>query len=252
MALVLVSAFFGVAVALVFKWTSNQTKLRHTVDLCRAQILAIKLFKDEPKTIVVSLGRLMLYTLQRIWYLVPSVIAILVPTIVLLIQLATWYEYRPLVEGESAVVEIQLTGDAWNHYSDIQPKTPSQLENETPSLRDREQKSVSWRIRAVESAPAVLVWQLGAETIEKEVAITDRPEMLSPVSVRRPSSGWFDRLLNPVERPLAKQCPAVGIAVHHPKRSTLVFGWDIPWWLTMLVVSMVAAILVRPVFKVQF
>jgi len=250
--LVLLSALFGIVVAIVFRWTSNQAKLRRIADLCSAQILAIKLFKDEPKAVFGAFGRLLRYSLLRVWTLVPSMLVIMIPAVLLLVHLAVWYEYRPLSTGESAVLEVQLADGAWAEHQELTPELPSQLTLETPSLRDAQEKSILWRVRVTKPVPATIRWQIGSNVFDKQVAVSAQKEAFTPVSVRRPGPGLWDRLLHPVEPALEKDGPLRGIAVQCPRRSTPVFGWDIPWWVTFLIVSILAAILVRPLIKVQF
>jgi len=250
--LVVLSACFGIVVAIAFRFTSNQTKLRRVADLCRAQVLAIKLFKDEPKTIVSALGTLGHFTLVRMWHLLPSMFLLIVPSVLLLVHLAVWYEYRPLSTGDSAVLELQLAEKAWANYPLVAPEVPGQLVLETPPLRDSQEKSIWWRVRVTEAVPATIRWRIGAEVFDKDIAVAEQKDAFYPVSVRRPGSGWWDRLLHPTETALQEDCPLRGIEVHYERRTTPLFGWDIPWWATVLIVSMLAAILVRPLVKVQF
>ena len=251
-ALVLISAVFGVVVALVFRWTSNQQKMRRIADLCRAQVLAIKLFKDDPKSIFLAFGRLLKYSAQRMWCLVPSMIVILFPSVLLLVHLAVWYEHRPLSPGETTVIELQLTDKAWDVRQEFSPELPTQLSLETPALRDLEEKSILWRIRVNEVGPSTIQWRIDSQVVDKSLAVSDETEVLSPVSVRRPGTGWWDRLLYSAEDAFGPSSPVQGIAIHHPSRSTPVLGWDIPWWLTVMLVSILAALLAGPVLKVQY
>ena len=250
--LIVISALFGVVVAILFRMTSNQVKLRRVADLCRAQVLAIKLFKDEPRTMFDALGQLSRYTSLRVWYLLPSMCIAIVPSVLLLVHLAVWYEYRPLATGESAVVELQLAKSAWAEYQGVVPEVPSQLDLETQSLRDPDESSILWRVRVKEPAPATIRWRLGSDVFDKQIAVAGAPTALSPVSVRRPGSGWWDRLIHPTETALQPESPLRGIVVHHQHRMTPLWGWNIPWWTTVLLVSILAALLVRPLVKVQF
>ena len=75
---------------------------------------------------------------------------------------------------------------------------------------------------------------------------------LIAVSARRPGPGLWDRLLNPGEPGFAAGDSVRAVVVHQPLRSTPIFGFDIPWWLTFLIVSILAALVVRPLVKVRF
>ena len=128
--LVLVSAVSGVLMAVVFRYTSRQQALRRVADRGRAQVLAIKLFKDDPTGMFRSLGQLMKYTGLRLCHSLPPALVMLVPFVLLLTQLARWYEYRPLYPGEKAVVEMPLTEEAWAQSRDVVLQSPAQIQVE--------------------------------------------------------------------------------------------------------------------------
>jgi hypothetical protein len=75
---------------------------------------------------------------------------------------------------------------------------------------------------------------------------------LAKVSERRPGAGLFERWLHPAEAAFASDSPVRAIVVEYPQRSTPLFGYDVPWWLTFFIVSMLAAVLARPWLRVQF
>jgi hypothetical protein len=250
--LVLVSAVAGVVMAVVFRFTSRQELLRRDAELVQAQLLAMKLFKDNSRTMFVSLGRLLRHTGRRLWHSLPPVLVMTVPFVLLLVQLARWYEHAPLVAGDQAVVELHLADDAWQKFRDVPLESSSSVAVQTPSLRDPVEKTLYWRIRVDKPAVARVQWQLGEHAVVKSLTAAVGRGQLAAVDTRRPGSGWWDRLLYPGEAPLAEDSPAQAVVVHYPQRSTPIFGIDLPWWATFLIVSIVAAILARPVVKVQF
>jgi len=252
MRIVVVSTLLGIVMAIVFRFTTNQRKLCRVAELCRAEVLAIKLFKDDPRVMFRSIGQLLRNTAQRLWYSLPPMFVMLIPFAFLLSHLAVWYEYRPLTVGDTAIVELQLSDSAWEQYQEVSPQVPVQLTVETSPLRDPEAKSIFWRIRVNQATPAKIHWQFGADSVDKEVAVASESQMFCPVSVRLPGPGWWDRLLHPVEQTLGAGSPLRGITVHHQQRDVPLFGWNVPWWATVLIVSTVAALVVRPLVKVQF
>ncbi len=127
-----------------------------------------------------------------------------------------------------------------------------ELAVETRPLRDDEEHAVYWRIRAVEPAPATIRWRLGSEQFTKQMALAAERESFCAVDVRRPGAEWWDRLLHPGEPGFAADSPVKAAVVYYPRRSTPLLGLDLPWWLTFLIVSILAALLVRPLVKVNF
>ena len=255
--LLVLSVVAGMLMAVVFRYTSNQRALRRVADRSRAQVLAIKLFKDDLGTMFGSLNGLLRYTLLRLLYSLPPMLVMLVPFVLVLAQLALRYEYRPLAVGEHAVLELQMAPHAWEEHQTVPIEAPPQIDVETEPLRDVEEKAVYWRIRAKQAVPGTVRWKLGSHSdkevvVEKQVAITDDATRLPSVSARRPGPSWWDRLLYPGEPGFSADSPVQAVVVHYARRSTPVFGFDVVWWLTFLIASMLAAVLVRPLVKVQF
>lgn len=250
--LVLWAAALGVVMAVVFRFTSPQARLKRIADLSRAEVLAIRLFKDEPGVMFRALGRLMRHTVVRLWYSLPPVLVMAIPFTLLLAHLAVWYERRPLTVGESAVVELELYDAAWTTYRDVSLTTPDGVASEIEPLHDGLVRAIDWRVRGATPVRGDLLWQLGSAQATKEIVVAESTETLCPVSARRAGPGFWDRLLHPGEPALSADCPACGIHVDYPMRSTPVFTWKVPWWCTLIVVSMISALLVRPIVKVQF
>lgn len=250
--LIVWSALTGVLLAWVFRYTSNQAALRSAADQIRAQLLSIKLFKDDLGVMFRAQSKLFQAIGRRLLHSMLPLCVLIVPVVLLLIQLARWYEYEPLALGESSVVQLQLSPAAWESHKLAVLEVPDHIELETAPLRDEEQTTVYWRIRPTSAASATLRWQFGSEVIEKQLTVADNQRPLQSVSIRRPGTDWLDRLWNPGESGFAANSPVTGIEVQHRQRSIPLFGVEIPWWLTFFVVSMVAALLAKPWLKVQF
>ena len=178
-------------------------------------------------------------------------LVMLIPFVLVMVQLAVRYEHEPLRPGETTVVQMKLGDDAWSALRDVQIETPSDVVVETESLRDESQHTLCWRIRAQKPGITVLSWRLEGEVIQKEVAVAEKSALVS-VSTRRPGTGAWDRLLHPAEAGFSSDDPVQSIDVEHVARRTPIFGRDVPWWATFLIVSIIAALLVRPFFGVHF
>ncbi len=256
-ALIVWSAGTGIVMAILFRFTSNQKGLGRAADRSRAELLAINLFQDDLGGVFRSLVRMLLHSAARIGYSIPPVLVIIVPLILLLAQLASWYEWRPLIPGESVVIELQIDRNHWNQGQHAQLTPPPGVTVEAGPLRDVGQLIVFWRLRPnprSESGLQVgqLQWDVAGEKVEKSLAISSASRRLIPVSARRAGSAWWDQILNPQERGFSNDSPVRGIEIHYPHRATPVLGWELPWWLTFLIVSMIAALAVKPLVGVRF
>jgi len=252
MPLIIVSILSGSLAAVVFRFTSRQDLLRRDAELIRAQLLAMKLFRDDLATQWNCLTSLLGYTGARIWHSLPPVIVLTLPFVLLVVQLARWYEHAPLTVGDRAIVVLQLAPHAWSDASEVALTATPELKIETPPLRDPLEQAIYWRIHVVNSSTARLRWTLSGSAFEKPVTIANERHQLMPVDARRPGGGWIDRLLYPGEPPFEAGDAVRGVEVQYPQRSTPLLGLDLPWWVTFLVVSLLTALLGGRLMKVQF
>lgn len=246
------SVLAGVAMAYVFRQTSNQRALRAVADRTRAHLLGLRLFKDDARVAFGCQWELMKAIGLRLWHSLPPMAVLVIPFLFILTQLALRFENRPLEAGESVVVALHLSPQAWPALAGVAIAVPPGVSVETPPLRDPQEQAVYWRLKVDSPTAGALSWSIGDKVVEKSIVGALKAGKLCAVSARRPGPGFWDRLLYPGEPGFAAGSPVDSILVHYPRRSTPIFGLDIPWWASFLVASMAAALCARPFLKVQF
>ena len=251
LALFIVSALCGLLMTSVYRWVSNQTALGLVVDRSRGHLLAIKLFKDDLRGMFGSLLAVLKLAAARLWYSVVPMLVMAVPLLLVLVQLALRFEHRPLRAGEAAIVELELSSDAWDSLSNARLEPLSSVEIETPAVRDVQQHTIAWRVRPKEEGDYRLRWQLGPAVVEKQLIVRDH-DLLCAVSARRAGQKWWDRILNPGEPSFGMFSSVAGASVRYPARETPVLGWPLPWWFTFVGISIAAALAMQPILKVKF
>ncbi len=251
--LVVLSVIAGVVMTVVFRYTSDQQGLKRVASLTKAQLMCLRIFKEDlgvalrcQRDILKSIGR-------RLWLSLPPMAALIVPFVLILTQLSLLYEKRPIRRGESVVLAVELSPESWADDSgNVSIQVPRGVVIETPPLRDEVAHTVYWRVGLREPVTGPVIVQAGFHTLTKSFVGVEETDRLTTVSARRPGSGFFDRLLYPGEPGFAADSPVMSIDIRYPARATPIFGVDIPWWGTFFIVSMLAALCVRPFLKVQF
>jgi hypothetical protein len=253
-ALIVVSIVVGVIMTIVFRYTSNQRALRRVADRTKAMLLGMRLFKDDLRTALRYQGGLLTATGLRLWHSLPPVAVLIVPVILVLVQLSVRYEHRPLEVGERAVVALRATADGWARWREAMIEPADGVTIETPGVRDDDRRMVSWRVRADDEGERQLSFRAGDETIEKAIVSAGDEEdvRLRTIETRRVGTSFWDHLVHPGEASIPGAVGIESIVVHYPSRRTPIVGVDVPWWGTFLIVSMVTALCVRPIVKVQF
>jgi hypothetical protein len=237
----LAAAVTGVLLLAVFKYTSPQRTIKRVRDDLNAHLLALKLFKDSPRVALRAQGHLLLGAGRLFLCALVPVVVMAVPVTLLLGQLALWYQARPLRVGEEAVVTLSLGDPTPAAWPAVRLQPTEAVETTAGPVRVVGKGEVCWNIRAREAGYHRLLFAVGGQEVEKELAVGDG---FLRVSAQRPGWSWSDMLLHPRERPLPPDSPVRSIAIAYPGRSSWVCGTD-AWVVYWFVVSMISALCFR-------
>ena len=241
--LVFISAIAGVVMLVIFKFASNQKKIRRSRDLINAHLLAMRLFQDEPAVLLASQRAVLKANLSYLRYALVPLVFILPPVVLIMAQLELRYGAAPLALGETAVVRAVFDGPP---DEGVTLTAPPGVAVETPALRIPFQNEADWRVRAVTPGRYTLRLNARGKTYVKEfVAATPGISRVSPKAAR----GFFSQLLHPGE-----SAPGDGvkeITVLYPRREDKVFGVTVSWLVTFFIVSLVAAFALKGVLRTE-
>ena len=104
-----IAAVTGVLMLLIFKYTSQQAAIKRTRSQIKANLLALSLFKDNVWVGLRAQGRILANAGKLMLLAVVPMLVMTLPMVLLLGQLALWYQARPLNVGEEAVVTVKLS-----------------------------------------------------------------------------------------------------------------------------------------------
>jgi len=243
----IVSAATGVLLLLVYKYTSNQRAIKRVRSDIKANLLALKLFKDNVAVTLRAQGRLFIGAFRLLVLAVVPMLVMVVPVLLLLGQLALWYQARPLKVGEDAVVTLKLNGASDSAWPDVRLVPSDAVEIATGPVRVQSKREVCWIITARESGYHQLVFQTDGQAVEKDLAVGDG---FMRVSTERPPWSWSEVLLHPAEAPFDPDSTVQSIDIDYPQRSSWTSGTD--WWVYYwFVVSMIAALCFHRVLGVN-
>jgi hypothetical protein len=195
-----------------------------------------------------SQKNIFVYNLKYIKYAMKPMLFMMIPLALILIQMESWYGYRPLKPDEKAVVSIKFnkSGDT---LQDVKLSSDSGIAIETPPLRIPDQKEVDWRIRARELGTHYLIFDISGEKIRQKVIVSQTSLVqISPVAS---ASSIWDMLLNPAQKPLPENSPVEEIRIDYPKGSVGVLKWHVHWLVIVFVLSIVFGFALKGLFRVE-
>lgn len=243
--LAIISVLTGAVMLIAFRYTSNQKAIGRARDDITANLLALKLFKDELGVTFRSQGRIVGALLRLQWHMLRPLLIMLLPMLLLLGQMGARYQWRPLRPGEQTLISLRL---APAHASLVDAQLdpgPAAIIEAGPVPGGGE---LVWRVRAAVPGRHMLRVNIAGAAVEKELVVADT---LERVSAERLGSRWTSQILHPTEPLLPAGGPVDSIAIQYPAVQSYLYGAN--WWiLSFFVLSMAAALLLKPVFKVRF
>lgn len=251
--LILISAVAGAVMLVAFGRLSNQAGIGRAKDDIKSNLLALKLFKDDLRVALRAQLRIAWALLRLQRYTLVPILWLIFPTMLLLSQMAMRYQWRPFAPGETILVKLHGGAGnsekiAWgDQVAGVTLSAPDGVTVEAGPIAG--ESDVAWRLRAVTRGRYQLSVNVSGGG-NKEVVVGSPVQRVSPV---RPAKRWTQQILYPVEPVLpgdsAMRRPS--IEIHYPALKSKIYGSDY-WVLTFFVVSMVTAIVLRPVFRVRF
>jgi len=243
----IISALTGLFLLVVFKHTSNQKAIGKIRDEIKAHMLALKLFKDSLPVILRAEAGVFKGALLLLWHALPPMGVMIVPLSLLLAQMNLWYQYRPLLPGETAVVTVKLNDTLSGDWPTITMDASPAAEVSVGPVRVFSKREICWEIKALEEGKHRILVQAGQEQIEKELAIGQK---FMRVSSMRPATHWASILMHPAEKPLASDKVVQSVQIGYPERLSRTSGAD-TWLLYFFIASMLFALAARPFLKVR-
>jgi hypothetical protein len=240
---------------IVFKRTSRQDRLYQVKRRIHAALFEMRLFADDLPALFRAQGEILAANAGYLRLSFVPVLWMAIPLFVLFAELQSFYGYTGLTPGEPAIVKASLRdgagGAAHLKVATGKPlmrlEAPDGLRVETPALWIPDAREVDWRIGADRPGEYLLKLHVGGSEITKAVRVSDAPGWRSPFRV---GPGLLNRLLYPLEPPLADSLPIGAIEVVYPARRFAILGWHLSWLVVFLALTMVFALLLRRPFGV--
>lgn len=246
--LTIYSLLIGILMLLIFRYTSDQQKIRDAKSKIRAYIFELSLFKNEIGIVLSAQKNIFIHNLKYIKYALKPMLFMVIPLVVILIQLESWYGHRPLRPDETAVVSLKLR-EVGDSIPDATLTTGEGVDVETPPLRIPEEREVDWRIRAQKPGTHELKFNVsGEDFIQKVMVSADDIAQTSPLVS---ASDVKSLLLNPALKPLPEGSLVERISIDYPANSIEIYKWHVHWLVVVFVLSIVFGFALKGLFRVE-
>lgn len=276
---------------IIFRYTSNQEKIKETKDRIKAHLLEIRLFKDDLRILLSAQKSILLYNVNYMKHALKPMVFMIIPVAIILIQLDGWFGYRPLRLGESAIISVKLDDNRMDVSEPFDPSSRLRAQDRpfdpSSKLRVQDRSFDSAQDRPLSNDPLSNIsiepdqglvvetpplripeqrevnWRVRATEIGKhnlvfnlsghrfQKRIIVSDRELARVSPRVTASSLWGNFLAPGEDPIVENSLIKVIEVEYPSRSIEILGWRIHWLVAFFVLSIVFAFVFKGSFRVE-
>lgn len=242
----LISCLVGFVFIPIFKYFSNQRAVRRIRNTITADLLSIRIFKDNPIVMIRAQGRILLGSFRLLWVTLPSLLIMIVPVTFLLTQMSGWYQFRPLRIGEIAVITVKTASGIDHQEFDIHMDVPGSVDVLAGPIWIHSRNELIWTISGRTSGSGFLYFTTPQDTFTKKL---DVGESKPPVSIRVPERTFGEIFLYPFETPPVDGSPIRSISLEYG--DTIIDpAQRFDWLLVFCIVSMLVFWMFKRFFKV--
>lgn len=246
--LIVISALTGVAMLVIWRHTSNQDAIADVRRQISAHLLASRLFKDDLSVTFRAQRQIVWQALRLMGHSIRPMLIMTVPFVLIMVQIGLRYEFLPMPVGEVTRVKVTMKDIDKTLGMGDRIKLPDGLSAaENDPARALPLGTIDWRLTPKISGTYRIVFGAGDDTIELPVVAGDNFARLSKFR----GGSFFQRLLYSAEQSIPASSAFASIEVFYPKRSTPILGFDVHWLISLLVLSIVFALIFKPFFKVH-
>jgi hypothetical protein len=233
--MIAVSLGTAVLLLLLFRLTGRREVIARRKSQLVARVLELALFKDDVVVSMGSFGRVFQANLRYLSALLVPFLASLVPMVLIMVQVSVWFGSRPLRNGETTLLHVEVNGQAVGRLDQVAADAGGCVKVDSSPVRDSAAGVIVWRLRAAGEGAAWVDVRSGVDRARKAVAVNSR---LAPVPAERSAPGFWSALLNPLEPSLDAGCSLRRLSVDYPGRDFRLGGWNLHWLLVYVLLTM--------------
>lgn len=246
--LVIISAITGVVMLLIWRYTSNQDAIEDVRKQISAHLLATRLFKDDLSVTFRAQRQIIWQALRLMGHSIRPMIIMTIPFVLIMVQIGLHYEFAPVPTGQTARVKVTMKDPQKGVAAGAALKLPEGVTaDRNDPCRAVSIGTVDWRLTARQPGSYMLTFGLAGDTVEMPLVVGGQFARISKLR----GGDFFSRLLYSAEPSIPASSAISAIEVFYPARSTPILGVEVHWLISLLVLSIVFALIFKPLFKVH-
>ena len=250
------SILMSFVVLWIYKWISSPRLIRAAKDQIKANILAIRLYKDSGRVIAVSFLKSLLYTFKYFglnFMPILIIIPILFPAFV---QMDVRYGMRPFEVGEEIVIKAVLSENPFDLDVELQdnehfkPKMNPVFINAYKDVdRQKPIKEANWKMEAAREGITKIKIKVHDKVYEKNLIIGASRRALSNKKMEESN---LEHFIYPAEKLLDGSNELKYIYIQYPGKNISFAGISTHWLVFNLILVVIVVLALKNRFGIEF
>jgi hypothetical protein len=231
----------------VYRAVSKPQKVKDTKNRIKAHILAIRLYRDFWKVIIVSFFKSLYYTGKYFVLNLFPLLLVLPLMFLLFVQMDIRYGMRPFRVNEAFTVKAEFSRDPGALSVELQAD-PHYHAMMNPVFVNSLHE-VDWKLRAAQNGSGALAVTVNGTTVRKSLLIGTG---LPALSNKKMAASQWAHFIYPDEKLLAPAPALATISLQYPPRSINFLGIRTHWLVFYFALTMIIALALKNKFGVEF
>lgn len=244
--LVAFSLLAALLALVAFRYLSNQPAIRRAKDRMQAQLLAIRLFREQPRVVLRAYGRLLAAVLHYLAHATKPAAAMVLPLLLIFVQLDKRLSRMPVAPGQEFLLAARL--GPGTPLDRVALRLPAELVLTAPPLHVPRDQEIVWRIQAREAGLFSAGIVVAGDAATKQIRVSRRLMRLSP---ERAGSGLDHELWDAEEAPLSREQPVRSIEVRYPSQVLSAWNFSVSWVVVFGVLMIAEMLLLRGLLRTE-
>lgn len=243
---VLLSVTIGLAMVVLFRYTSNQKAIHAAKEQIKGHLLAVRLFQDQLPVVLSSYGRIMRGTGRYLRLAFMPLLIVALPLTLLLVHLDRYFGWMPISPGQTFLIKARTSSEA--ALNEVGLELPPQIVSTAPPVHVPVDREIVWRLLAHENGDYQVNLGPPGQMVTKSVRVGPAITVIS--SLRQTGSFW-KRWLHSAEPALPQSGAIQSVEVEYPER-TIHFAWlDWNWIWMFFVLSLIAGFFFKSILGIE-
>jgi len=245
---VVLSIVVGLAMVVLFGYTSDQKAIARAKDQLKAHLLAVRLYRDQLDVVMGSYGKVLRGTGRYLRLAFKPLLYVIIPITILIVQLDRTLGLCAIQLNAPFLLTVR-TGNA-DALNTVALELPPEINSDAPPVHVPASDEVVWRLVANQEGSYEVKISVDGQTATKTVRVSSQLTRVSPIRLR---DHFWERIFVSGESALPGNGPIESISVDYPARDVpLGFaGYKMNWIWLFFILSMIAGFIFKELLGIQ-